>query len=166
MSYFYELNIKCTINEKLCDFVTQSQKWQVKSAFEYIEIPNNLIQMDQTIKYFVNEFNAEPLILRMSPNTFYRFHIDTSRTCAVNMLISGSDSNCYFGQVSENEEIIKNVTELKYSPNQYYLFNTKEKHAVLNKNNFRYLLSLGIYKLDYETVYNKYKKDHCYDYGL
>jgi hypothetical protein len=94
-----------------------------------------------TVK-LMNQFKAVPIIFRLPPWQFYRFHTDEIRSCALNMLLVGTDSQTYYGTESEEEEVM-NIRELNYEPDCYYLLNTHEKHAVINRNNLRYMFSLG-----------------------
>jgi hypothetical protein len=73
--------------------------------------------------------------------TWYDWHTDETRQCAINMLIEGTDSQTFFGNRISRD--IVELTELTYEPLQYYLINTQQKHAVLNLNNTRYMLSIG-----------------------
>jgi hypothetical protein len=42
--------------------------------------------------------------------------------------------------LASNDEEVLNINELSYEPDYYYLLNTHLKHAVVNRNNTRYLL--------------------------
>lgn len=159
MSY-YKLNTLCTIRELILKFCTDQSNnglWFNKHGFEILSVPLEIAKQDSTIKYFVDNFNAHPVIFKMQPNSFYRFHIDATRQCTLNSLLLGEDSNFYFGEQGDSEEVIIDVIEMKYHLNHYYLLNTKVKHAVYNKGNTRYMLSIGIDNYDYETVLQKYK---------
>lgn len=157
MNYF-KLNAKSELRELLLDLAKTSTLWKNEHSIDILDLTKHSIDYDSTINYFLKTFEAKPILLRLPPNTFYRFHIDATRKCAINMLLEGNDSHCYFGKITEHEEVINNITELKYDENCYYLFNTLEKHAILNLNNYRYLLSVGIEKHNFFTVLEKYKE--------
>jgi hypothetical protein len=70
------------------------------------------------------------------------------------MVLAGYDSACYFGNKTENSDVvISDLIEVPYAPNRCILFNTQHHHGILNRNNTRYLLSLGCFKHSYEEVY-------------
>lgn len=83
---------------------------------------------------------------------FYRFHVDDFRGAALNLLLDGWDSQTYFSN-TEEDPYLTEITELKYAQNKMYLLNTQIKHAVVNKNNLRYVLSMGFNQpLTYDEV--------------
>lgn len=92
----------------------------------------------------------------MAPWRFYNFHIDTNRACAINSLLSGYDSDSYFGSSSyKNEKLIhelENLVPLDYVPGSCYVFNTKHRHGVVNRSETRLTLSIGFLHHDYEEV--------------
>lgn len=152
---YYSLNTVSTVRSDILNYVESSDKWFTSNGFEILSIPNKLLD---TLLLNI-KFNGSAIVFKMNPNTFYRFHTDERRQCAINLLLTGFDSNCYYGDQTDNEEVFENVTELKYELDRYYLLNTHKKHAVRNGNNVRYLLSIGFTNHDYETV-KKYCEDH------
>jgi hypothetical protein len=156
---YYPLNTTSTVRTDILNYVESSNQWFVSNGFNILKIPNNLL--DPVLLKIKFKFNGNAVIFKMMPNTFYRFHSDEHRQCAINLLLTDVDSNCYYGEQTDNEEIIENVTELKYDLDRYYLLNTHKKHAVRNGNNIRYLLSIGFNKYDYETV-----KKYCQDWKV
>lgn len=156
---FVKINTLSTIREKIFKFSLSSKVWHKNNGFDILKIPNFLIELDSTLSYFVKKFNGIPTVFKMIPNTFYKFHVDEKRKCSINLLLSGYNSNCYFGELSESEEIIKNITELKYELDYYYIFNTQQKHAVLNHNNYRYLLSVGFNEYTYDDIVKNYQNE-------
>jgi hypothetical protein len=153
---YYSLNTVSTVKSNILNYVETSDQWFSSNGFDILKIPNNLL--DTTLLTIKFKFNGSAIVFKMNPNTFYRFHTDEHRQCAINLLLTEVDSNCYFGDQTDNEEVIENVTELKYESDRYYLLNTRKKHAVRNGNNVRYLLSMGFNNYDYETV-----KRYCQD---
>lgn len=149
---YFKLEIQSTITQQLLNHALNAEHWQNKNSFDYVNVPLDIVIQDSTLKMFLIKFRANPVIFRMKPQSFYRFHIDEKRKCAVNMLLAGYDSSCYFGNVTEFEDILDNIEELIYEPNTFYLLNTKQKHAVMNFSNTRYMFSMGINDFDYEFV--------------
>jgi hypothetical protein len=156
---YYQLNTVSTGRSDILNYVESSDQWFSSNGFNILKIPNNLL--DTLLLKIKFKFNGNAIVFKMISNTFYRFHTDERRQCAINLLLTGFNSNCYYGDQTDNEEVIENVTELKYELDQYYLLNTHKKHAVRNGNNIRYLLSIGFNDYDYETV-----KKYCQDHGV
>ena len=153
---YYPLNTVSTVKSNILNYVESSDQWFTSNGFDILKIPDNLLDtVLTTIKF---KFNGSAIVFKMRANTFYRFHTDERRQCAINLLLTGLDSNCYYGDQTDSEEVIENVTELKYELDRYYLLNTRKKHAVRNGNNVRYLLSIGFNNYDYDTV-----KKYCND---
>jgi len=138
-NYFFELSVQENLLECLRK-ETGRTDWVNKLNFDILKLPYNFFK-DSNLFELITLFNASPRIFKMDPMTWYDWHTDETRQCAINMLIDGNDSRCFFGD-RQNRDIV-NLTELTYKPNTYYLFNTQVKHAVLNLNNTRYLLSIG-----------------------
>lgn len=136
-----------------------SVNWFHKNAFDILPVPLELL--DDTMLKMKLKFNSSPVIFRMQPWQFYRFHIDAARGCAINLFLDGADSETYYGDETPDEEIL-NITELKYEIDHYYLLNTKIKHCVINRNNIRYMFSMGFpLPLLFDDV-----KEFCYQNGI
>lgn len=158
MNYF-KLYTKSELRLSFLELAKNNKSWENQHSFDVLNLTNEFNNFDLTLNYFIQNFDAKPFLLKLSPNTFYRFHVDSVRKCAINMLLDGNDSHCYFGKMTKYEEVIDNVSELVYEKDYYYLFNTKEKHAILNLNNYRYMLSVGIENYDFFTVLQSYKNN-------
>jgi hypothetical protein len=154
---YYKLNTVSTVSNLLLEYTIHSKEWENKNSFDLITVPYELIKTDITLDYFYRILKAYPVILRTEPYSFYRFHIDEKRKCAINMLLDGFDSNCYFADPTDSEDVFNNVEELVYEPNTYYLLNTTKKHAVMNRSKTRYMFSMGINYASYEFVKNIYE---------
>jgi len=155
MSY-YPLNTASTVRTQMLNYVESSDRWYFSNGFDILKLPNDLL--DPALLQLKLDLNGSTIVFKMMPHTFYRFHTDQNRRCAINLLLTGFDSNCYFGDQTDNEEVIENITELPYELDRYYLLNTHKKHAVRNGKDIRYLVSIGFHDHDYETV-----KQYCQD---
>lgn len=150
MEQFVKLNLTSNNRINLLNFVKDNTNWIHKNAFDISLVPLNLL--DNFLLKFKYQFFGVPVIFKMQPWQFYRFHIDESRSCAINLLIEGTDSNTYYGEETNDEEIL-NIKELNYQEDSYYLINTKLKHCVINRNNVRYMFSMGFpSNITYEQV--------------
>ena len=162
MEQFIKLNSISSNLDSLLSFAKSPDTvWRNKNAFDLVVVPNSLLT-DNILLNLMDRFKPVPVIFRMKPWQFYRFHIDETRSCALNLFLEGADSNTYYGTNTENEEVL-DIKELCYLDNHYYLLNTKRKHAVINRNNVRYMFSMGFYQhvVDYDTV-----KNYCLENNL
>lgn len=160
MEYYIKLNTASAIRLPLTLWVKNNNIWIHKNAFDIALVPLNLLGC-KTIQQLTNKFKATPVIFRMQPWQFYRFHTDAARSCAINMLLEGTDSNTYYGSETDDEEVL-NIQELNYEIDRYYLLNTHEKHCVINRDNVRYMFSLGFpTDVNYAVV-----RDYCQEHGL
>lgn len=153
MEKYFKLRSNSELKNILLDFAKNTDtKWIHKNAFDIAIVPTSVLINDNTVCTLMKKFNAVPVIFRMPAWQFYRFHTDAIRSCALNLFLEGADSQTYYGTDTQDEEIM-NISELVYEPNCYYLLNTHMKHAVVNRNNTRYMFSLGFnVPLDYTTV--------------
>lgn len=152
IEYFYQLNTTEDIKSSLMLNISSRSDWFESNGFQILKLPRDFFK-DSALENLIKDFHGIPLIFKLDPMTWYDWHIDSTRTCAINMLISGDDSQCFYGD-RVSRDIVK-ITELKYQPNRYYLLNTKSKHAVLNLENTRYMLSIGFeYPSNYEIILN------------
>lgn len=143
MDKFIQLSTGSTCTAEILKFAESNTNWLHKNAFDLVVVPFHIVDNDSIIKRISNKFNSTPVIFKMSPWQFYRFHTDAVRGCALNLFLSGSDSQTYYGEDTPDEEVMT-ITELNYQKDCYYLLNTQIKHAVINRNNVRYMFSLGI----------------------
>jgi len=150
---YTQLNTECQCYYDLIKLAhTPNQLWFNTHGFTVTKVPERVYSKDATILALVKEFKADPVLLKMPPWIFYRFHIDALRQCTVNMLLEGRDSNCYYGAPTDEEELMK-LEELVYEEKKLYLLNTQVPHAVLNRSQPRYLFSLGFNRpTSYEQV--------------
>ena len=162
MEQFYKLKNKTDLVDKLKRFIANpTVTWYSKNAFEVAVVPRFIIESDKVICALIDEFKAQPAILKMNPMVFYRFHVDEFRNAALNLLVDGWDSETFYGEPTSNEELMQ-ITQLHYEPNCMYLLNTSIPHCVINKQNQRFVFSLGFNSpLTYDLVAN-----FCKEQGL
>lgn len=152
---FYQMLIKDDIRHLLIKEI-ERKDWVEKNGFSILKL-SPLLFKNTKIFELILKHKGTPLIFKMNPMTWYDWHTDETRTCAINMLLSGYDSKCFFGD-RKNRDIVS-LTELTYQVDTYYLLNTQVKHAVLNLSNTRYLLSIGFeHPNTYEDILNYYKE--------
>ena len=140
MTNFYKLESEDNLIDTLLLEIKSRSDWFSSNGFDILKLPAKLFQ-EHRLFSLISKCNGSPLIFKLNPMTWYDWHTDENRQCAINMLIDGVDSKTFFGN-RVSRDIIE-LTELVYDPLRYYLINTQQKHAVLNLNNTRYMLSIG-----------------------
>lgn len=140
---FTELKPKA---EAVPDFIRwvlcESPEWQSHFGFDAIQLPNELIDIEPALKELHAVWPIGRLgLLRVAEKSVYDWHVDEYRLSCVNMLFTlGSSSHTLFGQ--QRDALNKDVIELKYEPDTFYLFNNQVPHTVINLGEPRYLFSL------------------------
>jgi hypothetical protein len=163
MQKFEKLKYTTNISEIVLNYIKDVDKnqWFRTHGFDILKLPRNLFLSDATCVKIFENFDCRPMVLKMSPNTFYRLHVDHQRGAAINLFLSGEDSRTFFGDATSESEIF-NVQYLNYEKNSFYLLNVQYEHAVLNGNNDRYMLSMGFFEpYTYEQVLN-----YCIEHSL
>lgn len=150
--HYAKIRENTAIKNNILSLIKNDSEWVQRNSFDVLLIPQNYIVEDNILSCIANEFETYSAILKMNPNTFYNFHRDEKRKCAINLLLTGFDSSCFFADKLTDDYMLVNFEEFKYQPDTFYLLDTKKYHAVANKNNIRYLLSMGIYDADFDTV--------------
>jgi hypothetical protein len=159
LDLYYKLTLVDTFTDQLMNQATTRQDWFSSNGFDILKIDKSFFK-DSKLFPVIELVNATPLIFKMNPMTWYDWHTDSTRQCAINLLLTGYNSHCFFGD-RESRDLV-HLTELTYSPNTYYLLNTQTKHAVLNLTETRYLLSIGV---NSPFSYREILKT-CVDYNL
>lgn len=151
-------------------------KQQSATITDYFEVNKHNLQYQPLLGWMVSPLPeeivfGEPLlreinsqfkilragIIRMETNRCYKWHVDMYRGVTINMLLTPeSQSHCYFGDSNDEYQEQFNFIELKYTKNEFYLFNTDIIHTVLNYNEPRYLFTIEFaqpkHELSYEVV--------------
>jgi hypothetical protein len=159
LDIYYKLNLVDALTDQLVNQATTRQDWFSSNGFDILKI-DKIIFKDSNLFPVIQQFDAVPLIFKINPMTWYDWHTDSTRQCAINLLLTGFNSHCFFGD-RESRDLV-HLTELTYEPNTYYLLNTQTKHAVLNFTETRYVLSIGF---NSPASYQEILK-HCIDNNL
>lgn len=124
--------------------------WQEHFGFECVQISNDWIEKEPALKTVHSHQRIQRLgLLRIEGNSMYDWHTDSYRQSCINMLISPNHhSHTLFGV--NRDYVNKDIVELKYEPNTYYIFNNQMQHCVINLDGPRYLFSLYF---EVETIY-------------
>jgi hypothetical protein len=118
-------------------------------------IDPTIFKDDEKIYNLIQHFEIDKIrkiaLFRFIPNSSYDWHIDGSRSAAINMLLSGYDSITLMGRKRDN--FFLDIEKVPYELNRYYLLNTSIHHTMFNFSEERYLLSIGIPKnFSYQDV--------------
>ena len=140
MSHFYKLQYTDDRIDLLKSEIESRSDWFENKGFSILRLHKHIFS-NTPVGIIIDKFKGSPVIFRLNPMTWYNWHTDTVRQCAINMLINGEDSKTFFGNKVSTDLV--ELTELNYESQRYYLFNTQKNHAILNLNNFRYVLSIG-----------------------
>lgn len=116
-------------------------KSNLDTATVDVELPGVLGELARQLK-------ARPLFFRFPAHTFYDFHIDRTRKCALNYLLTTEDGLLLFG--TPGQKVISSIKEVSYS-SSFLLINTSLPHAVLTRSE-RILFSLGFNNTPFEKV--------------
>ncbi len=146
--YFTDLRRTYKFTNELLQFVKalHPQKWKSTLSLNYIDLPKSFL--DPFLIDVVSNFQCSPIVIHFPPNNWYDWHTDFKRVATINSLLHEAESLTMFGEpvASENPNAkhMKNIVQLKYSVGEMYLLDVQQMHAVLNLNQNRYLLSVGI----------------------
>lgn len=150
-NFFYELSLTSTLYDSLVYKIDcAGESYRKLHGFNLLDLPAYLFKDESKLFSMINEFDGRPVIIKMNPMTFYNWHTDVGRNCAINMLVENVKSHCIF---TENNNVnSRSIVELAYKPLKYYLFNTQIEHSVLNFEKPRYLLSITFKEKNYDEL--------------
>lgn len=110
------------------------------------QLPPENLEQDTKIVRLIKDFGLDKTkqtsIFMMCPNTFYHWHIDGRRKCAINMVLDGWDSLVLTGR--RKGPYYEHLEHVPYTLSKYMLLNTSVPHTVINFSQPRYVLSLGL----------------------
>lgn len=160
-NFFYELSCTSTLHDLLRHKIDcNHESYRKLHGFDLLDLPVSLFKDESKLFSMIEEFDGSPLIIKMNPMTFYNWHTDIGRNCAVNMLIENVESHCIFTEkIDANSRSSRSIVELVYKPLKYYLFNTQIEHSVLNFKKPRYLLSITFKEKNYNELLDYCKKN-------
>lgn len=137
---------------------SEDDAWVPYYNFDTLPVPAELLLLDPTLKALSKKRRFHAGILRLPPNTCYNWHTDTDRNVALNMLLcDDGHSKCVFAPGTAG--LVMPITELKYKPDTYYVFNTRVMHTVFNFSTKRYLFSVEFLDEDRGLTFEDLCKD-------
>ena len=151
---YYKVPYKSPISVAALAYAKNTNAWGKYFNFDATQLPHEFIREDALLNLLSKKYAMAVGIVRLNPYVCYDWHIDTRRGVGVNMLLTPEvRSSCLF---AAGEGAQFGVEELVYEPSTFYVFNTQNKHMVLNFDQPRYLLTVE-FELD---------KDHLSFYDL
>ena len=142
-SCFLELPIQSCISGDLLVMMSQARReeWFPYYNFMALQAPDDLINQEPLFREMRKLYSFRGGIIKVASNACYNWHRDSVRQTTINMLLlDDGGSHCVFAP--EKFDIVMPVTELKYRPDAYYVFNTQIPHLILNFTQPRYLFGL------------------------
>lgn len=140
--------------------------YNIEYGWELHSVPLELVLKEPLLKSVDSKYKILRCgILRMTPNRCYNWHVDRFRGVAINMLLTPENhSHCHFAEIGE-DIIHFNHIELKYTKNDFYLFNTQQNHFIINYDEPRYLLTIE-FEQDKNSLSYHQLKDWATSKGL
>tara|TARA_R110000824_G_C14888028_1_gene644128 strand:+ start:119 stop:655 length:537 start_codon:yes stop_codon:yes gene_type:complete len=133
--FFEEVNHVSAIADDLITFFIQSRQEAILyHDFVAKVIPKEIFLKDSFLSNMYKKYPFNAALLIMEPGTIYNWHKDGRRKATINMVVKDTESICIFMDPSEEQSMVNHITELKYQPMSYYLFNTEHRHLVVNKD--------------------------------
>lgn len=122
--------------------ISEELLWQEHFGFDCVEIDRRWIDREPALKAVHSLHQIRQLgLLRVQAKSMYDWHVDGYRHSCLNMLISENhNSITLFGR--QRNYVNKDITQLQYEPDTYYLFNNQMEHCIINLDGDRYLFSL------------------------
>lgn len=146
---FYECKRESTLVAYMMNKIqdTENSEWSTFLDMSVFLLSIEDFALEPKLTQLINTFDCHKKlgIYRYKPNFCYQWHIDSIRNCALNLQLVGSNSFCIFGEFFEPRKF-RNLQQLAYKENTYYLLNVNKFHTVFNFDNERYLLSIGFPK--------------------
>lgn len=162
---YLELKTESTLRFRLRERAWAADNWIPNNGIDRIEIEASELDGDPKIAALVDHFGCKAerklSIFRFLPNTCHAWHTDLQRFAAINMLLDGWDSITMFGVRKDAINMVA-VEKLHYELDRYYLLNSKRQHTIVNFDNYRYLLSIGIpERYSFADVVNYIKEEEA-----
>lgn len=161
---FYECRTKSTLVKYMLNKIItlDDSKWKNFLDMDLFILTIDDFELEPKLIELISTFNCHNklAIYRFKPNFCYQWHVDRIRNCALNLQLIGNNSFCMFGEPYEPRKF-RNLQQLVYKENTYYLLNVNNYHTVFNFDNDRYLLSIGFPKPHNFMDVKQYLIDHC-----
>lgn len=159
--YFLEIPNQTFVSD---DLEIQQEPFNHNGFYTYPVLnQEDVVNQNLFLKWLYGEYKFNCGVIKMSPNLLYNFHRDVSRGVCVNVLLGHENSVTFFSEKVFNQNShYADLTELKYKPNKFYLFNNQIPHGVFNIDGNRSIFSIEFesnkYQLSYPILKQKVKQ--------
>lgn len=140
---FYAIPYTSELDAGLQMLALDDHEWTDYFNFEAIRLPVEIVT--EACPFLARLYEVHPYIcgiLRMQPNTFYDWHVDTNRGVCINMQLGFPNSFCVFQNGPRKNKLSGRFLKLDYQVNTYYAFNNQTPHTIYNFDTIRYLFSI------------------------
>lgn len=165
-NYYFEISESYQNIDSVKKFIpTATWEW-----VPYMSVASNFhesIQVDPFIKDIVEQFNGKFKLYKIPAKQVYHWHRDFKVGCSLNMVLEEYNSHSLF-TLSERDKMsaegsttyVEPIIELIYKPETWYIFNSQERHTVINLDSRdRVLFTLIMPKqTNYHDVLSWYKE--------
>jgi hypothetical protein len=144
-SLFYKIKTKSSIRKELLEVAQSIAVWDRPMTFLSKTCPADLYLKENLFKILspvIDEDFRKIKIFKIPAWTYYGIHTDLIRHSAFNMLLNDTSDSTSFFQNTPFKHTQCEITECVYELDHWYLFNTQVPHAVLNRGQDRYVLSV------------------------
>lgn len=151
----YQLKSILECFDEIKNTVDSSTRWSLrhpKSPIIGIAIPLEVLMKDRAFSMIYNNFKdfvSQPVVFRFDPYTHYDWHIDRTRGTSLNLLLDIVPSYTMFKKDSrgiKGLDMMYYYDIIKYEEKKFNLLDVRKEHSVINFDQTRHLLSIGIMK--------------------
>jgi hypothetical protein len=142
---FYKIAQKSTVRKELLDYALSIKEWPRPRTFLSTSCPKEIYSKDilfEKLSSIIRQDQFAYYIFKIPAQTYYGLHVDSIRNYAFNMLLNDHSNSVSFFTNTQFEHTQCKITELVYEQDHLYLFNTQNRHAVLNQGDDRFVLSI------------------------
>jgi len=142
---FYKITQKSIIRKELLEYALSIKEWSRPKTFLCTLCPKEIYSKDilfEQLSSIIRQDQFAYYLFKIPAKTYYGLHVDSVRYSAFNMLLNDYSNSVSFFANTEFKFSQCEITELVYEQDQLYLFNTQNKHAVLNQGDDRFVLSI------------------------
>jgi hypothetical protein len=130
-NYFYQIDEPYT-NIKSVKQSISNASWQ---WIPYMTVADNFFEslsFDPFIKEIATQFGGHLKLYKVPSNYVYHWHKDANIGCSLNMVLEEYNSHTLFIHPERDNKYVEPFVELKYKPETWYIFNSQERHTVIN----------------------------------
>ena len=142
---YYKINQKTTIRKELLEYALSIKEWPRPKTFLCTPCPKEIYSKDnlfEKLSSVIRPENFAYYIFKIPAQTYYGLHVDSVRYSAFNLLLNDYSNSVSFFMNTPFEYTQCSISELVYEQDYLYLFNTQNKHGVLNQGDDRFVLSI------------------------